>query len=463
MLHTLCVDGSFDDIRRVLETSNFDVNATNENGLTPIHLCAFRSDDMIKVMELLSDRGADLNAKTLYEGDTVLHLLVRNVGLLKAETVIVELLRMGADPTASNKTCRSASDEAMMRNYRYLSDLFSKRISLEEAKEEQKKYRYEYYGELLIEAIRKGDEKEIKVLLKKANVNYRNRNGAAPIHYIIKHCPLKKADILRELLMEDADVNIVDYEGDTALNLLIKQKNLREDGTMYELVEILTKAGTDPRFKDLDGQDAIKLASDNDYQDIKNLLQKHLDILLANLQKLFRALSEGKMADIKECLDKKGINANSLSQDGLAPIHVITLRNTTTDIKKEVINYLLDNKANINAKCEKDGNSALHLASKKKDTEIARFLIQKGIDQSLKNKDGLTAFELAVMGYNDLKAASSTGKKETDAKEKEKLEKEKLEKENLEKEKSEKEKSEKEKSEKENSEKKKSNSPCILS
>lgn len=58
---------------------------------------------MLKAIKLLSENGADLNAKTLYEGDTVLHLLVRNVSLSKAETAVIELLHMGTDPSITNK------------------------------------------------------------------------------------------------------------------------------------------------------------------------------------------------------------------------------------------------------------------------------------------------------------------------------------------------------------------------
>lgn len=68
-----------------------------------MHLCAFRSRKILKAIKLLCENGAELNAKTLYEGDTVLHLLVRNVSLSKAETAIMELLHMGADPSITNK------------------------------------------------------------------------------------------------------------------------------------------------------------------------------------------------------------------------------------------------------------------------------------------------------------------------------------------------------------------------
>lgn len=272
LLHTVCVDGSYEDISRALMYSEVHINATNVNGLSPVHLCVFRSDKILKAIKLLSENGADLNAKTYYEGDTVLHLLVRNVSLSKAETAVMELLHMGADPSVTNKFSRSPADEALMRNYRYLADLLSKRIAVEKSVEEQQKYRYEYYGEMLIEAIRKGEGGDIKFLAPKANVNYRNKNGCAPIHYVVSHWPGKKLDVLNQLIVENADVNIADYEGDTALNLLLKQKCLRESGEMYELSELLMKAGANPYLKDVDGMYAVKLATDNDYQDIRDMI-----------------------------------------------------------------------------------------------------------------------------------------------------------------------------------------------
>ena len=58
---------------------------------------------VVDVLELLDSHGADLDARTLFGGDTALHLTVRNIEAEQAELIIVKLVQLGADLAASNE------------------------------------------------------------------------------------------------------------------------------------------------------------------------------------------------------------------------------------------------------------------------------------------------------------------------------------------------------------------------
>uniref|UniRef100_K1S3G6 Alpha-latrocrustotoxin n=1 Tax=Magallana gigas TaxID=29159 RepID=K1S3G6_MAGGI len=134
----------------------------------------------------------------------------------------------------------------------------------------------------LIEAVMNDNEEEAMDCVKQgANCNQVNKHGAGAIHYVFTdlylHPPL---DLLSKMVANGADVNLRDYEGDTALNLAIKKTSLRPDNTMYKVVDQLLQWGADPTHKDLDGNDALALAENRKYLDIVKLLKKQKTSLI---------------------------------------------------------------------------------------------------------------------------------------------------------------------------------------
>lgn len=93
-------------------------------------------------------------------------------------------------------------------------------------------------------------------------------------------------------------------------------------------------------------------------------------------------------------------------------LHIAAIMNKTNMLK-----YVLDNGVDIN-KIDKDGNTALMFGSKYGHLDVVKLLLKAGANQSIKNNDGMTAFDLAktkniqkLLGKNFLKSKSKEFKK----------------------------------------------------
>ncbi|XP_052676695.1 ankyrin-1-like isoform X10 [Crassostrea angulata] len=170
----------------------------------------------------------------------------------------------------------------MAQEYFELANVLDGSMTPEEAREYYIKSIGELYGGRLIEAVMNDNEEEAMDCVKQgADCNQVNKHGAGAIHYVFTdlylHPPL---DLLSKMVANGADVNLRDYEGDTALNLAIKKTSLRPDNTMYKVVDQLLQWGADPTHKDLDGNDALALAENRKYLDIVKLLKKQKTSLI---------------------------------------------------------------------------------------------------------------------------------------------------------------------------------------
>lgn len=87
--------GSTDLVKDLL-SSGAQVDATNEDGWTPLHFAAFY--DHTDIVRLLLDRGADANAVTSKDRRTPLHC----AAVRGNEDTVMQLLDAGADPNAGN-------------------------------------------------------------------------------------------------------------------------------------------------------------------------------------------------------------------------------------------------------------------------------------------------------------------------------------------------------------------------
>ncbi|KAJ7041396.1 ankyrin repeat-containing domain protein [Mycena alexandri] len=84
-------------------------------------------------------------------------------------------------------------------------------------------------------------------------------------------------------------------------------------------------------------------------------------------------------------------------KDGDTPLHLVSL-NGHSDVAK----LLIEKGADISVKRE-DGNMPLHFASWNGHTDIAKLLIEKGADISVKRKNGDTPLHRALLrGHTDV-------------------------------------------------------------
>lgn len=279
-IYRSCLEGKVDELVRLVGE---DANMVVKDGQRPLHIVATSGrEDMVAVIDALLKTGSDVNAKTTTDEDTVLHLVIKHAVLRLAFQTCLMILEHNPDLDIRNRNLRTPYDLAMAQEYFELANVLDGSMTPEEAREYYIKSIGELYGGRLIEAVMNDNEEEAMDCVKQgADCNQVNKHGAGAIHYVFTdlylHPPL---DLLSKMVANGADVNLRDYEGDTALNLAIKKTSLRPDNTMYKVVDQLMQWGADPTHKDLDGNDALALAENRKYLDIVKLLKKQKTSLI---------------------------------------------------------------------------------------------------------------------------------------------------------------------------------------
>lgn len=189
-------------------------------------------------------------------------------------------------------------------------------------------------------ALQKGDEKTIKVLLEKADLNMKDDKGNAPLHLAITKDGLET--VFEEMLEKGADVNvggrIKQTENQTPLYAAVVKQ--RED-----LVQKLTEKGADPNLADSEG--ALPLSES--------------------------VLGAADLSITKMLLDK-GANVNAQEKNGAtALIYLATNSQTTSKNRTELARLLLDKGADKNIKDNK-GKTAAVWAKEIGNTDVIELL-----------------------------------------------------------------------------------------
>ena len=89
-------------------------------------------------------------------------------------------------------------------------------------------------------------------------------------------------------------------------------------------------------------------------------------------------------------LIEAGADKNLANHDGETPLHWAAMTGTFLAVKA-----LADAGADLDAQDARAGNTALHAAVSHDDIVLIHYLLSKNVRTDIRNKDGLTAFELA--------------------------------------------------------------------
>lgn len=196
-------------------------------------------------------------------------------------------------------------------------------------------------GETLLNyAIQNADSKTVKVLIEKADINLKDKNGNAALHLALIS---NKGDVFDALLAKNADVNIGGRDGKTENQtpLYLAVVKQRED-----LVQQLLERGADPNIAD--SGKAVPLTES--------------------------CIGAGINTSIIKMLLDKGANPNQQEENGAtALIYIAGNKQATPDARRETVKLLLDKGANKNLK-EKKGRTALAVASESKLTDVVELL-----------------------------------------------------------------------------------------
>ncbi|CAB0029894.1 unnamed protein product [Trichogramma brassicae] len=248
-----------------------------------------------------------------------------------------------------------------------------------------------------------------EILLRKgANPNLVNHDECTPLHFICKKQNID-VDLVKTFIeisketQQAVHFDIGDKFGDTPLHLAVKDKNL-------EVVELLLRNGADPDCTNEDGLTPLHIICQ--IRNSKELLKKFFEInnniqqtVLVDMRDnwgnspLHLALRrENRMA--AEVLLRNGADPNSINKDGLAPLHVISMRRRDTDLPKMLLE--LSNEVDLAVQLDiqdKSGNTPLHLALDHGLEKVAELLLTNGADPNVPNREGFTALHIICQKF----------------------------------------------------------------
>ncbi|KAF1532695.1 Ankyrin repeat and SOCS box protein 10, partial [Eudyptes sclateri] len=179
-LHEACAAASTDCVRLLL-SFGADPEAVSEDGYKPLHLC--KSPDSIECVQQLLQHGASVNSRT-EEDDTALHIAARH-GLTDHVQL---LLRYGAELEAKNEEGQTPLNAACAQPH-----------------QPQDMDRYYRVCQLLVES--------------GASINAADRDRQHPLHLACKNANALVAELL---LAWGANVNVMNYSGNTALHNILQ-------------------------------------------------------------------------------------------------------------------------------------------------------------------------------------------------------------------------------------------------
>ena len=390
-------DGQINDQdAKMLLDAGVDVNAVDENGLTPL----FRQCEAgnLPVVKLLLDAGADVNQPCSDESgmtplfcaatEVIVRLLLKHGADINAESrdyktpleaqaarpcdsskAIQEKMRIMALLIESGATIRSWGYKTMLANEQ---TLFNGRLSVEDAvaliEAGADVEALSEYGDTPLSCqCAAGNLDVVKLLIDSgADVNRpcAGYDGQRPIHFATT------VDIVRLLIERGAEVDATDKDRETPL--MIQARRCRtpdssEFAQCFGIVELLIELGADVNARDENGRCVLEKASA--YEVIKLLIDHGADATAVNNdgQSLLCYREDVRVIDL---LAEHGASA-TLAAKGFEGRTPITLVRTA-----EAAEALIRHGADVNA-LSYDGNPALFDAWT---PEVAMVLLKHGAD-----------------------------------------------------------------------------------
>jgi len=330
------------------------VNLMDDDGYTPLHLVCGNENVDLDTLELLIEKGADVNyCGGLYDS-TPLHYACE-VNTLLSAFVIDCLVKRGAkinercdgeEYTPLHFACKNAliTTEAITTLIKNGADV--------NAKESEN-----YLTPLHIACQNKFVKEDIINALIEAgsDVDARDSSGSTPLHVFCQQNKSPKKQIIKTLIEKGAQVNQKNGAGRTPLMQLCDNEDV-----MKESVEFLLEKGAKINLKDSVHASALHIICSNDFASKK----------------------------VIRILVKKGAQLNYKDMSGYTPICYACMNQY---ISIDALEYLINKGCKINGGYGLHHENLLTIACLKESVNAVQLLIKKGISVDSRNNAGCTA------------------------------------------------------------------------
>lgn len=269
-----------------------------------------------------------------------------------------------------------------------------------------------------------GDAEILKYLAAKLDLNSEDKQGRTPLFYLVKNGALN-TDSFTYAVSHGADINHVDKDGNTVLMALIEeilelekdvdpqkiQKELKERiNNLIKMIPWLVEENIDSNKGNNDGDNALMLATKHkNLQVVETLLEFEVDPNYINDRNetalAFAAMKGKDNIDVVSLLLDYGARPNIADQDGKTIIEKLLdtelfLRNgkklkmkfrseidENQNYKSVLEEILLNGEVNL-TQMNSDGNPYFFDPVQYGNFDLVKMLVKYGADINLKNKDG---------------------------------------------------------------------------
>ena len=248
----------------------------------------------------------------------------------------------------------------------------------------------------LISAFENGNLDIVKYLIEQAHANTEVTFGMNNSETILTQSCSKGDLLFVKYLIEDAEVDITKYS-----KMLFNPLNEAcRWGHLPVAQYLIEKIGFNPNGNKFLVMSPLQVACCcNSLSIVQYLIEKcKVDPNQNNCNgesPLFIAVKFNNLEIVKYLIEKINVNIDLTNFNGENAIHKsIGKYNPYFEEYNETLKYCIEQIGiNINTQDAK-GNTLLHIAYEKENPKIAEYLIQQGIDQTLKNNDGKLAISL---------------------------------------------------------------------
>jgi ankyrin repeat protein len=143
----------------------------------------------------------------------------------------------------------------------------------------------------------------------------------------------------------------------------------------------------------IENQECAKAILDK-FKDIKAQVDARLPYSPSMSSKLLHYAIHNGYTDVAKFIVKcNSVNVNSVDNNGYTPLHHAVIRNNSG-----LVDLLIKNGANVDAKSTREDRTALHMAAHGCKLEIAKQLVNEGADWSIEDNENNTALDLVSKG-----------------------------------------------------------------